>query len=192
MAEQKDNELLQMEAQSGVWQLPGLREYRAREVRREVDRRVREHIMAAVEQARSALSDVQRDVLAAGGLQWMEVFDRVQQRLILLHDKVRSAAYGYRPVFDVETVDTAALERLLEFDRAVLAQVKGLMPRVRALREAVQSPERLGQALRELSQHVAQLLSVYTYRERAAHGEAVSLADVTLPEESKGTEAKEE
>lgn len=175
-------------AEGGIWQLPGLREYRAREVRREVDRRVREEIMAVVEEARAVLSDVQRAILDAGGLQWMDEFDRLQQRLILLHDKVRSAAYGYRPVFDIETVGESELERLLAFDRAVLEQVQALHPRVSALREATANAEALGQALQELSQQVARLLTLYTYRERAARGEAVSVADVSFPQAGGSTQ----
>ncbi len=152
--------------------LPGIREYKDKEIRREVDKRIRQEIMDALERVRSTLNDLQRDVLSTGGLQWMDDLERIHSRLILLTDKVRSAAYGYRPLFDLERVREEELERLLAFDREVLARVPDLEDRLQAAREAAtESAEAFGKALQELYAAVTALLEAYTKRERAIHGE---------------------
>lgn len=155
-------------------QLPGIKEYKEREIRREVDKRVRQEVMDALERARAALSDLQRDVLDAGGLRWMDDIERIQSRLILLADKVRSAAYGYRPLFDLERVREADLERLIAFDRDILSRIPDLESRIDAARAAAtQSAEALGKALQDLYEAVSRLLDAYSKRERVAHGEDV-------------------
>ena len=154
--------------------LPGIREYKEREIRREVDKRVRQELMDALERARATLSDLQRDVLAAGGIQWMDDIERIQSRLILLGDKVRSAAYGYRPLFDLERVREVELERLLAFDRDILQRVPELEQHLEAARAAAtQSAEAFGKALQELYAAVSALLDAYAKRERVVHGEDV-------------------
>ena len=149
--------------------LPGLGGYKEREIRREVDRRVRDAIVHTLESVRRSLNDVQQDVLQAGGIRWMDDFERVQSRLTLLADKVRSAAYGYRPLFDLERVDETVLERLIRFDREILQQAADLEARVAAVREAAtQSAEALGQALQALYDAVSRLLATYGERDRWA------------------------
>ncbi len=153
-------------------QLPGIREYKEREIRREVDRRIRQELMEALEKARTTLSDLQRDVLDAGGLRWMDDIERIQSRLILLTDKVRSAAYGYRPLFDLERVREADLERLIAFDKDILRRVPELDRHLEAARAAAtQSSEALGKALQELHAAVTALLDAYSRRERVVHGQ---------------------
>ncbi len=175
MAAQKENERQSLEPlEPGGRGLPGLEGYKAREVRREVDKRVREEIRTVLERAQSALTDIQRDILRGGGLQWMDDVERIQHRLTLLSDKVRSAAYGYRPLFDLEQIRETELERLIHFDREVLSRVRELHEHVAAVRiAATQSAEALGKALQRLHDTVTQLVHIYTYRERVAHGESV-------------------
>ncbi len=154
--------------------LPGLEGYKAREVRREVDRRVRDEIRLALERVQAALTDVQHELLRGGGVRWMDDVERVQHRITLLSDKVRSAAYGYRPLFDLEQIRESELERLIHFDRQVLSRVLELHEQVAAVRAAAgRSAEALGNALQRLHDTVQQLVTVYTYRERVAHGEPV-------------------
>ncbi len=155
-------------------QLPGIREYKEREIRREVDRRIRQEVMDALERVRAGLSDLQRDVLAAGGIQWMDDIERIQSRLVLLGDKVRSAAYGYRPLFDLERIREAELERLIAFDKEILQRVPEVEARLERTKvAATQSAEAFGKALQELHQAVTALLDAYAKRERVVHGEDV-------------------
>ncbi len=155
-------------------QLPGIREYKEREIRREVDKRIRQEIMDALERARATLTDLQRDVLSAGGIRWMDDIERIQSRLILLGDKVRSAAYGYRPLFDLERVREAELERLIAFDKDILQRIPEVEKHLEAAKAAAtQSAEAFGQALQALYESVTALLETYAKRERVAHGEDV-------------------
>jgi len=146
--------------------LPGISDYKKREVRREVDKRIRQSLMDALEDVRSGLNDIQLDVLNTGGLRWMDDMERINSRLTLLMDKVRSAAYGYRPLFDLEKVREAELDRLSQFDRGLLQEVGKLKDRLEAIRSgASQSPEALGTALRDFYATLGQLLELYNRRD---------------------------
>ena len=146
--------------------LPGLSGYKQRETRREVDKRIRQSLMEALEEVRSALSDLQLDVLNVGGLRWMDDMERINSRLTLLVDKVRSAAYGYRPLFDLEQVREAELDRLIQFDRTLLQQVETLKRHLATAREAASgSADAFGKALREFYTSLGELLELYNRRD---------------------------
>lgn len=167
-----------------VAELPVIRDYKEKEMRRELDRRVRQRLMETLEQTRAALNDLQQEVLAAGGLQWMDDMERINSRLTLLVDRVRSAAYGYRPLFDLEKVREVELDRLLHFDRNILARTPELEQHLAAAREAAtQSAESFAQALKELYAAVTELADLYTRREQVIRGEEVEAPP--LPEETR-------
>jgi len=154
--------------------LPIVRDYKDKEMRREVDKRVRQQLMDALERTRAALTDLQQDVLSTGGLQWMDEMERINSRLTLLADKVRSAAYGYRPLFDLDRVREVELDRLLRFDQNILARTPELDEHLAAAREAVsESAEAFGKALRELYAAAGELIDLYTRREQVVRGEEV-------------------
>ncbi len=148
-------------------QLPGIAGYRAKETRREVDKRIRQQLMEELEHVRNAVSDIQRTALRTGGLRWMNELEGINSRLTLLIDKVRSAAYGYRPLFDLEQVKEGELDELIRFDREILSQLPRLNELVQRAREtASQSPDTFGPALRALYDAITDLLNTYNQRDR--------------------------
>ncbi len=52
--------------------------------------------------------------------------ERVVGRLQLLIDRVKTAAYGYAPFFDVKRVKEDDLDRLAQFDQALVEEVARL------------------------------------------------------------------
>ena len=144
--------------------LPGWGAYRRREMRREIDRRLREELAREVERLRQRLTQIQQDLLQQGGLLWMDDLEAVQQKFHLFIDKLRSAADGYRPLLDLETVDEAQLQRLWEFDQALARRVADLAPLLEALANA-QKPQALREAIAALRQGLQQLVDILEGRE---------------------------
>ncbi|NPA91904.1 MAG: hypothetical protein GXO55_10765 [Chloroflexi bacterium] len=164
-------------------QLPGVAGYRRKETRREVDKRIRQQLMEELEHVRRSLSDLQLSVLSRGGLRWMNELERIHSRLTLLTDKIRSAAYGYRPLFDVEQVEESQLDALIRFDRDMLARVETLKEQLQPLREKAQlSGEAFSQALRTFYQTLTDLLDTYNRRDALIRGEVLETRE-ELPEE---------
>ncbi len=149
--------------------LPGIRGYREKETRREIDRKIREEIETTLDAIRRQVTDLQRDLLRIpGGIRWMNDLERIQNKLTLFADKVRTAAYGYRPLFDVEKIRENELERLIHFDTHILEQLPQIEGKVEAAQNAAsQSAEAFGAALKSLYNAIEDLYELYTQRERA-------------------------
>lgn len=158
-----------MDLRELLQQIPGIREYREKEIRREVDRRLRETVARRLEVLRRKVTDVQTALLRVpGGLRWMNDLETIQSRMMLLMDKLRTAADGYRPLLDVEAVREAELEALRTFDLDFARKATGLERHVQAVEEALtQSPEVLAQAIRSLREAVMELLAVFEQRENS-------------------------
>jgi len=173
-------------------ELPGISGYKERERRRELDKRIRQSLMEALEDVRSQWSDLQLDVLNVGGLRWMDDMERINSRLTLLADKVRSAAYGYRPIFDLDQVQEAALDRLLQFDRDLLKRIPTLGEKLKAARAAAQSsPDAFGKALNDFREALNALLEVYDKRDTLIRtGEAKNVSAPSTPDEAAGDKSK--
>ncbi len=150
-----------------IERLPVLGDYRDRERRREIDRRLREGLAQALERARRHLTDIQKEILRTpGGLHWMDDIERLHSRLLLLIDEIRTTVDGYRALFDLEQVDARLLERLREFDVAFAQTALTLEERIKALREVMhQSPEAFREALEALFEKMTTLVDTYEKRE---------------------------
>ncbi len=147
-------------------QLPGVGAYRAKETRREVDKRIRQQLMEELEHIRVAVSEIQRTVLRERGLRWMNDLERIHSRLTLLIDKVRSAAYGYRPLFDLDQVKEEELEALIRFDKELLARLPQVEARIQQVRNtSPQEPEIFEKALHALYDAITDLLMTYDKRD---------------------------
>ena len=84
--------------------IPGIAGYRAKEMRRDADKQLRDALAQRLESRRRKLTGLQSDLLDSGGILWMDDMERVVGRLQLLIDRVKTASYGYAPLFALNRV----------------------------------------------------------------------------------------
>ena len=113
--------------------IPGYRGYQDRELRRDVDRMQREHLSRELRRVKTATRALARDYTDEGQIGVLHLFERLDRRLDGLSQAVRFADYGASGLFDVEKIGEDALERLYEFDLALVDDVEGLSDAVGAL-----------------------------------------------------------
>ncbi|MCD6290746.1 MAG: hypothetical protein J7M34_09620 [Anaerolineae bacterium] len=147
--------------------LPGIGEYKEKELRRAADRRVRDALAQLLEDQRSRLTGLQLDLLGSGGLDWMDDLERAIGRLQLLIDRVKSAAYGYAGFFDAEKVREEQLEALARFDQEMIRRVGELQEKVNAVEQAIADKENIGQTVHDLADFLAELNRQWRHRREA-------------------------
>ncbi len=145
--------------------IPGYAGYKAREKRREADKLLRLHVAKQYESQMSRLQDIQGRLVAEGQLGALYALERAVMRLQLLIDRIKTASYGYAGLFDAVKVDEAALERLYDFDRAMLDGVEGLASKLDALDEAVGSGESASTASAALLEELRALNDTFSQRQ---------------------------
>ncbi len=118
--------------------IPGYGGYLEKEMRRDADKLLREHIAAQLEQQRRRLTEAQQELLSApGGLALMDDVDRVQKKLQLLQDRLRTAVYGYAGWFDAVTIREEALDALYQYDSFLTEGVERIAGEVQVFADAV-------------------------------------------------------
>jgi hypothetical protein len=107
--------------------IPGYRGFQDRELRRDVDRTLREHLSAELGRLKGVLRDHSRAWVDAGKLTALNGFDRLDRQIDGLSQAIRFSDYGASGLFDPVKIGDAELQRLYEFDLSVvndLAQVE--------------------------------------------------------------------
>lgn len=146
--------------------IPGYRGYKEKELRREADRLIREHLLKLLEPAyrdfKSAmLSAAESPALIQSYNQVQALFDRVIAKL-------RTASYGYSGFFDAVKVREPELDKLLEYDWSLISSAERL---ARAAREAGASePAKLGEALSALRSELLAFEDLLRKREEILRG----------------------
>lgn len=135
--------------------IPGYRGFQDRELRRDVDRLLREHLAAELGRLKAALRDRARAFTDAGKIGALNGFDRLDRQLDGLSQAVRFSDYGATGLFDPVKIGEAELERLYEFDLSVVDDLAELENGIAALpapgaEDPAPALERLQQAARAL------------------------------------------
>jgi len=100
--------------------IPGYRGFQDRELRRDVDRLLREHLASEVGRLKAALRDRARGYTDAGKIGVLTGFDRLDRQLDGLSQAVRFSDYGATGLFDPVKIGEAELQRLYDFDLSLV------------------------------------------------------------------------
>jgi hypothetical protein len=147
--------------------LPGIKGYREKEMRRDADKQVRDTLAKHLESRRRKLTSLQNDLLSSGGLDWMDDIERVVGRLQLFIDRVKTASYGYAPLFALNKVKEDDLDRLAAFDQDLYNQVGPLDEAIGKLEQAVAANEGIKEALRAVGDLVSGMNDTFGRRAEA-------------------------
>ena len=96
--------------------LPGFRGYKEKELRRESDKLIRDHIYEKLSKARSDLKAVFQKLSDRRSFDVLNDMDRLVARFDRVTEKVNHASYGYSGFFDAAKIEEAALDRMIDFD----------------------------------------------------------------------------
>jgi hypothetical protein len=135
--------------------IPGYRGFQDRELRRDVDRLLREHLANEVGRLKGMLRDHARSYVDAAKIGALTGFDRLDRQLDGLSQAIRFSDYGATGFFDPVKIGEAELERLYQYDLSVtddLAQMESEIAAVPAPGGEDPAPvlDRLQQAVRVL------------------------------------------
>jgi hypothetical protein len=103
--------------------IPGFKGYVERSNRRDADKLLRATIASRYEEQWSRISELQRRLVAEGQIEQVDDLEAAVMKLRMLVDRVRHAAYGYSGFFDAVKVNEPELNKLYEYDSALLDKV---------------------------------------------------------------------
>jgi hypothetical protein len=116
-----------------VDKIPGFQGFQNRELRRDVDKLLREHLSAELTRIKGTVRSRTRDYTDAGKIGALNGFDRLDRKLDGLSQSVRFADYGATGFFDAVKIGEPELDRLYQFDASIqddIAQIEGALAAV--------------------------------------------------------------
>ena len=151
--------------------IPGYSGYKEKEMRRDADKLLRDHIYGVLTEQRRRIEDIQGE-LGVEHIESVEKIGKARRRLQTLADTVHTAAYGYAGLFDAVRVKEEELDALYEFDSGLLAEAETIVACIDSLQSAMDNGEGLGGAIRELTATITRLQDLYTRRKDVITGMA--------------------
>lgn len=149
-------------------QIPGYKGYTGCAERREADAAQREFLSRRLAEIKRELQNVQEECLADGNLEAVEPCDRVGNVIDRLIERVRHASRGYVRFFEAHKVKEELLNRVYEFDMALLVNLNAIEEGVKGLYGAIGG--NFNGAVRAVKSSVEELDAKLSERERILKG----------------------
>ena len=108
-------------------ELPGFRGYKEKEIRRESDKIIRNHLYRKLNQAKEDLRRVFQKLSDYRRYEFLTDMDRLMARLDRIAEKINHASYGYTGFFDAVKVEEPDLDRMIKFDAELLDDVEEIV-----------------------------------------------------------------
>src|SRR5512136_129956 len=115
-------------------ELPGFRGYKEKELRRESDRLIRNHLYLKLSKAKTDLREIFQTITARRMFDAMSTMDKVVAKMDRVVEKVNHASYGYSGFFDVVKIKEDNLDRMITFDNQLLDEVNALTASIEDLK----------------------------------------------------------
>ncbi|MBN1259848.1 MAG: hypothetical protein JXB35_04125 [Anaerolineae bacterium] len=114
--------------------VPGYKGYKQKELRREADKLLRDTIVSRMRTVKTQLDGLQQELIGAGKIDLLDETGSAATQLQMFIDRVRTAAYGYGGFFDAVRIKEDDLDRVYQFDAALLdyaERIEGAIDRAR-------------------------------------------------------------
>ena len=106
--------------------LPGFRGYKEKELRRESDKLIRNHIYMKLTNAKNDLRSIFQKISDRRYLDVLSDMDRLMAKIDRVAEKVNHASYGYAGFYDIVKIKEENLDRMIAFDNQLLDNVNSL------------------------------------------------------------------
>jgi translation initiation factor 2 gamma subunit (eIF-2gamma) len=113
---------------------PGFRGYKEKEMRRESDRLIRNHLNLKLLTAKTDLRAISQKLADRRYFDVMTDMDRLLAKMDRIVEKINHASYGYTGLFDAVKVKEEALDRMMAFDSQLIDDIRALAAEIDAFR----------------------------------------------------------
>ena len=114
--------------------IPGFHGYKEKEIRRESDRLVRNHLYLKLSAAKKSLRDISQKLTDRRYFDVLTDMDRLLAKMDRVVEKVNHASYGYSGFFDAVKVKEENLDSMIDFDNKLIDGVTALSAEIDAFK----------------------------------------------------------
>jgi hypothetical protein len=145
--------------------IPGYSGYKEKLIRQEGDKLLRDWLAGKLQIQMGYLKDLIDEMTRAMKIKLLDHVDRPLKKLEKLRDRIKYADRGYTGWFAAVDVGKDLLDRMYEFDNALIDLTDEIEQLIRAAQAAISDDEKLVAALKALTDLIAQADVNYGERE---------------------------
>jgi len=117
--------------------LPGFRGYKEKELRRESDKLIRNHIYRRLTEARKDLKEAFQKLSDSKMHEVLTDMDRFIMRFDRVSQKINHASYGYAGFFNIVKVEENKLDKMIDFDTGLLDGAEKIVAEADAFKKEI-------------------------------------------------------
>ena len=121
--------------------IPGFRGYKEKELRRESDKLIRNHLYLKLSNAKGNLKTISQKMADRRYFDVLTDMDRLLAKMDRVAEKVNHASYGYTGFYDIVKVKEDSLDRMIDFDNQLVDGVNSLAAAIDAFKTELASGE---------------------------------------------------
>lgn len=121
--------------------IPGFKGYIEMEDRRTADKMVRDVVADRYQERLDRLTGVMNEFIDRGDMEFMDQLEGAAVKIRTFIDKIRHAVYGYTGFFDAVRVDEGKLDRLYDYDQALLDGIDAIGETLESLAAALDTDQ---------------------------------------------------
>jgi hypothetical protein len=106
--------------------LPGFHGYKEKELRRESDKLIRNHLYLKLSKDKDNVRAISQKITDKRYLDILPDIDRLTAKMDRITEKVNHASYGYSGFYDIVKIKEEQLDRMIAFDNQLLDGVNAL------------------------------------------------------------------
>jgi len=114
--------------------LPGFRGYKEKELRRESDKLIRNHLSLKLSKDKDNVKSISQRIADKRYLDILADADRLNAKMDRITEKINHASYGYSGFFDIVKIKEENLDRMIDFDNQLIDSVNALTAEIDGLK----------------------------------------------------------
>lgn len=114
--------------------LPGFRGYKEKELRRESDKLIRNHLAQKLSKDKDNVRSISQKIADKRYLDMLTDVDRLIAKMDRITEKINHASYGYSGFFDIVKIKEENLDRMIAYDNQLIDSVNILTDSIDTLK----------------------------------------------------------
>jgi hypothetical protein len=114
--------------------LPGFRGYKEKELRRESDKLIRNHLAQKLSKGKENVRSISQKIADKRYLDMLTDVDRLVAKMDRITEKISHASYGYSGFFDIVKIKEENLDRMIAYDNQLIDSVNILTDSIDTLK----------------------------------------------------------
>jgi hypothetical protein len=114
--------------------IPGFHGYKEKELRRESDRLIRNHLYLKLSIEKTDLREIEQNLADRRYFDVLTDMDRLLAKMDRVVEKINHASYGYSGFFDAVKVKEGNLDSMIDFDNKLLDGISALTAEIDGLK----------------------------------------------------------